>query len=208
MSRNHLDDANRQRRELRAARTYAEQKQQKEADRIRKANEWSAMTPEERRAKIMQQKKRREGIYQLVSNQWSTFSGANVWDVPGRDYSLRILKSTQKHLLLGLWYVNNGSWRDREVSWLVAYLHTVERLAIRVELANDGGVGDDIEDADDSLYEHRHSGMYIAVRRQKFGEQSSGSKSFSTRNISTNSSNPPSHSLADIVDMKMVEHCS
>ena len=161
MSKNQVDETNQRRRERRAARTYAEQQQQKEADRIRKANEWRDMTPAERRARTIQRQKRRDAIHQLAGNQWSTFEGAKAWDVPGRDYTFENFEKHPETSAL-LWYVNNGSWKDREVMWLVAYLHTVERLSTRIEqLASEGGAEEhDIDEAEESLY--RLHNLYLA----------------------------------------------
>jgi hypothetical protein len=55
------------------------------------------------------------------------FESANLWDRPGRDYKLDKYRNCPEAAAL-TWYATNGSWRDREAKWLLAYLHLKEQL--------------------------------------------------------------------------------
>ena len=60
-------------------------------------------------------------------SQSCTFQDTQVWETPGKDY-LHGKFEDHPEGAVQLWYDNNGSWRDRELKWLVGYLHAVDCL--------------------------------------------------------------------------------
>jgi hypothetical protein len=57
----------------------------------------------------------------------ATFECTHLWDRPGRDYKLDSYRHSPEASALA-WYASNGSWRDREALWLIAYLRARESL--------------------------------------------------------------------------------
>jgi len=60
-------------------------------------------------------------------SQSCTFQDTQVWETPGKDYLHGKFEDCAERAVQ-LWYDNNGSWRDRELKWLVGYLHAVDCL--------------------------------------------------------------------------------
>ena len=75
----------------------------------------------------VQKSKARAHANQLRVGQSCTFQGTQVYDIPGKDY-LHEMFEDHPEVAVQLWYDNNGSWRDRELKWLVGYLHAVDYL--------------------------------------------------------------------------------
>jgi len=89
--------------------------------------------------------KARAHANQLRVGQSCTFQGTQVYDIPGKDY-LHEMFEDHPEVAVQLWYDNNGSWRDRELKWLVGYLHAVDYLETK-EMATR-----DVDERLDKLY--------------------------------------------------------
>ena len=118
-------------RKCRARKSPEEKAQDTLANTKRRRKCRAEQSPEEKalaNAKDRLRKKRARAVARYErESQSCTFQDTQVWETPGKDY-LHGKFEDHPEGAVQLWYDNNGSWRDRELKWLVGYLHAVDCL--------------------------------------------------------------------------------
>ena len=71
----------------------------------------------------------------LELDQSAWFETTKVWEVPGRDYKFKHFQDYPE-LSVQLFYANNGSWWERELRMLFAYLHLHDKLVCEKSAEN------------------------------------------------------------------------
>lgn len=57
-----------------------------------------------------------------------SFDNTKVWEKPGKHYVHENFEDSPEKSAQ-LWYDNNGTWRERELKWLIGYLHLDDMLS-------------------------------------------------------------------------------
>ena len=94
----------------------------REMDRARKNN------PHTREKNRQQMERDRAQAKQRQRDKSCAFDETKVWEVPGKDYYHEDFED-KPQVAAQLWYDNNGSWKDREMKWLIAYLHIDDMMS-------------------------------------------------------------------------------
>jgi len=94
----------------------------REMDRARKNN------PHTREKNRQQMERDRAQAKQRQRDKSCTFDETKVWEMPGKDYNHENFEDYPQ-VAAQLWYDNNGSWKDREMKWLIAYLHIDDMMS-------------------------------------------------------------------------------
>ena len=117
------EDDRLRKRDSRASRSSIEEAQDKEKDRARKDN------PHTRKKNRQQMRNARARAKQKREDMSCSFEKTKVWEVPGNDYYNDADFESNPEVAVQLWHDNNGTWRERESKWLIAYLHIVHMMS-------------------------------------------------------------------------------
>ena len=69
-----------------------------------------------------------------------------VWEVPGKDFYNDADFESNPEVAVQLWHDNNGTWRERESKWLIAYLHLDDMISKSKDSCDDDEDGEDSSD--------------------------------------------------------------
>ena len=95
---------------------------------VRENNRSRKNNPKTRKENLQRMRNTRARAKKLRLDKSCSFDNTKVWEKPGKHYVHENFEDSPEKSAQ-LWYDNNGTWRERELKWLIGYLHLDDMLS-------------------------------------------------------------------------------